>query len=490
MVENGRNKTYAVTAAVIFIILSVINLADFIRWVHFNDLIMCGGNILLAVGLLGKDREKLIPLGSLLLLAVEIIVFFENFYYSNYDIWDYYYTHFNFFCMIPNLIKLVAVFCMAAILIAIFTDKLDNYKNEIMKFWFLPLILRGVALGVALLVVLGSNGNWVYSYGWISFRNFFVEAATIVAFIFIVMWPGVLDLAKQSAGYTQGSYAGENYGGPYSENAYGNNFAQGMQQGKDYQSFGWIESGYIGMLKHVLLLIFTFGIWNMIWIYKVTRYLNGVKTAPERNPVAQLLLCIFVPFYLIYWIYETSKRIDMLAQQNGVSSEITLISTLFAIFFYIFAPIFMQDKINEVVRVRADRARFRREENQGASYYQYTETSSQGEEGAYNSSSENTESEDQPSYQGYRYSQENPKDSDDNSSSEMSQNRGAESEAETAKPAADSENTYAYEERPSEKSIKSASEIADELKIYKDLLDREIITQEEFDAKKKSLLGL
>ena len=32
--------------------------------------------------------------------------------------------------------------------------------------------------------------------------------------------------------------------------------------------------------------------------------------------------------------------------------------------------------------------------------------------------------------------------------------------------------------------------IADELKKYKDLLDKSIITQEEFDAKKKQLLGL
>ena len=36
----------------------------------------------------------------------------------------------------------------------------------------------------------------------------------------------------------------------------------------------------------------------------------------------------------------------------------------------------------------------------------------------------------------------------------------------------------------------SSSSQADELKKFKDLLDNGIITQEEFDAKKKQLLGL
>ena len=35
-----------------------------------------------------------------------------------------------------------------------------------------------------------------------------------------------------------------------------------------------------------------------------------------------------------------------------------------------------------------------------------------------------------------------------------------------------------------------ATSAADELKKYKDLLDSGVITQEEFDAKKKQLLGL
>ena len=46
---------------------------------------------------------------------------------------------------------------------------------------------------------------------------------------------------------------------------------------------------------------------------------------------------------------------------------------------------------------------------------------------------------------------------------------------------------YAYTPTPTAKAPTSS---ADELKKYKDLLDKGVITQEEFDAKKKQLLGL
>jgi predicted Zn-dependent peptidase len=46
-----------------------------------------------------------------------------------------------------------------------------------------------------------------------------------------------------------------------------------------------------------------------------------------------------------------------------------------------------------------------------------------------------------------------------------------------------------HKKAPVQVSIQQTSS-ADELKKYKDLLDQGIITQEEFDAKKKQILGL
>ncbi len=155
---------------------------------------------------------------------------------------------------------------------------------------------------------------------------------------------------------------------------------------------------YYSLGKHVLLLLFTCGVWMYIWIYKTTKHTNAVKGEDYRNPTNKLLLCLFVPFYSIYWTYKTAQRIDKMANEKGISSDMSTLCLILAIFVPIIPPILLQDKLNAIAT--AD-----------------------------------------PSH--------------------------------VAKP-------------------DSASElgVADELKKYKELLDSDVITQEEFDAKKKQLLGL
>jgi phosphate starvation-inducible membrane PsiE len=109
------------------------------------------------------------------------------------------------------------------------------------------------------------------------------------------------------------------------------------------------EGGYHEMTKHVLLLLLTFGVWYFIWVYKTTKFLNTVKGNSLRDPVRELLLCIFVPFYAVYWTGNTAKRTDMLAGSKGVNSNITAISLILAFFLYFMPPIIIQDKINDVI---------------------------------------------------------------------------------------------------------------------------------------------
>lgn len=165
------------------------------------------------------------------------------------------------------------------------------------------------------------------------------------------------------------------------------------------------DRAYCGLVKHILLLIFTFGIWYFIWIYRMTGYLNQVKDEPERNPTTKLLLCLFVPFYSIYWVYKSAQRIDKLAALKGVRSDLSTICLTLAIFIGIIPPILMQDKINEIITA-----------GNGATH----------------------------------------------------------SEQHTAQAVSPQVNFGA----------------AEELKTYKELLDSGVITQEEFDAKKKQLLNL
>ena len=107
--------------------------------------------------------------------------------------------------------------------------------------------------------------------------------------------------------------------------------------------------GFCGLFKHVLLLLLTCGIWNFIWIYRMTRYLNRVEGAPQRNPVTKLLLCMFVPFYMIYWIYKSSQLIDKLGEQTGVRSNLAAPCLVLSLVAGFVPHILMQDKINEII---------------------------------------------------------------------------------------------------------------------------------------------
>ena len=177
-----------------------------------------------------------------------------------------------------------------------------------------------------------------------------------------------------------------------------------VKKGSDnYSSSIAPDEFYCGMAKHVLLLLFTFGIWYLIWIYRMTNYTNVVENEEYRDPTKKLLLCMFIPFYSIYWTYKTAQRIDKMAITNGISSDMTTLCLILAIFVPIIPPILMQDKMNNIVRTN---------------------------------------------------------------------------------------NTQPVSRQEKETVNKETFGTAEQLKEFKELLDSGVITQEEFDAKKKQLLGL
>ena len=106
---------------------------------------------------------------------------------------------------------------------------------------------------------------------------------------------------------------------------------------------------HISLGAHICLLLFTFGIWQYVWIYKRTKFTNLVKDEEERNPTTKLLLCLFVPFYMIYWTYKTAKRVDKIAKERNVPSDIGTLCLVLAIFIPIVPPILIQSKINEAI---------------------------------------------------------------------------------------------------------------------------------------------
>lgn len=106
---------------------------------------------------------------------------------------------------------------------------------------------------------------------------------------------------------------------------------------------------YKSLVPHVLLLLFTCGIYYLVWIYRTTDSLNACKNEEYRNPVNKLLLCMFVPFYSIYWTYKSAHRIDMPGYEKGIQGETATLSLILSLFVPILPPILMQSKLNSVI---------------------------------------------------------------------------------------------------------------------------------------------
>jgi len=113
------------------------------------------------------------------------------------------------------------------------------------------------------------------------------------------------------------------------------------------------EYGYISMVTHVLLLLFTFGIWGIIWIYKTTELLNRVPGSQKFDPVAQMLLYMFVPYFYIYWFYKQSRRTDAFTRLAGIFDDCGTVGLILGIFLPLGAMIFLQSSINKASQVMA-----------------------------------------------------------------------------------------------------------------------------------------
>lgn len=105
---------------------------------------------------------------------------------------------------------------------------------------------------------------------------------------------------------------------------------------------------YVGIVKHILLTIFTFGIYDCYWVYKTTENLN-ISDNEVQSGTKKLLLCIFVPFYRLYWFYAQAKRLEKLMREKDMhTSDFAVVTLILAIFVPIVAAsAFLQLKVNE-----------------------------------------------------------------------------------------------------------------------------------------------
>lgn len=101
-----------------------------------------------------------------------------------------------------------------------------------------------------------------------------------------------------------------------------------------------------------LLGVVTVGFYWLYWIYKVTEFTNEETNLEKRSPLGQMLLCL-IPFYDIYWYYQTSKCLDVMMSDYNRTEDNDILSILLMFFGGLFiAGIVMQDRINKVLTIK------------------------------------------------------------------------------------------------------------------------------------------
>ena len=421
MNETKKTSYMSLIGGILFAVMAVLDLFDLIqmiqRWILYTYpassvfplLFLLAGEVLVAVALLLRRRNILLCIGF---GVYALSALFRLFYYSS---------------KLSSLLLLLALVGAALVALALMTDTVPALRDTARKFWFIPAICAAVDIVFAFLTSI----LYLFDYGFgIAVSVLFdgivtyglLAAGLFCALSWVVNPEGAPAMPKASAPTAGGTYSGDyNNAAGYQNPSYNYtpNSAASTPSGE-------LEpETYCKLSTHVLLLIFTFGIWYFIWIYRTTRRLNCVTDEPPRDPVKKLLLCMFIPFYGIYWIYKSAQRIDKLAASKGIPSDLSTLCLILAIFIGIIPPILMQDKMNAIVTAGAP----------GGIPF----TPPQQPQSA---------------------------------------------------PAAAPVYQPPVQPSPRPQSAPVFQDAADEIRKYKELLDMGAITQEEFDAMKKRLLGL
>ncbi|MBQ4049452.1 MAG: DUF4234 domain-containing protein [Clostridia bacterium] len=116
-------------------------------------------------------------------------------------------------------------------------------------------------------------------------------------------------------------------------------------EGEEYQQ------GEISLGKLFGLNIVTLGIYQFVWMHRTTRFTNVLEDEKKMNPTTQVLLCCFIPIYSIYWYYKNAQKMELLFAKKGMRVKCVTLCTVCAIFVPIVSMLILQDKINNACSI-------------------------------------------------------------------------------------------------------------------------------------------
>ncbi len=107
--------------------------------------------------------------------------------------------------------------------------------------------------------------------------------------------------------------------------------------------------GYRYLGTHILLYLITFGMWQLVWTFKTTKYVNHIHPEDKMKPVANVILCLLVPLYSVFWGLKVARRVDKFAERSLIKTRISAIVLIVGFFSQAAAALLIQNKINEAV---------------------------------------------------------------------------------------------------------------------------------------------
>ncbi|MBR1597355.1 MAG: DUF4234 domain-containing protein [Lachnospiraceae bacterium] len=343
--ERPLQVMHNVLAGIVFVMMSGFNISlYFMPPSRIFGGVIC---IVIAVLLFAGQKKIILSIGFLCMAFVEVVnIALQHLMFETYSIElteDI--KTFNVILTGPDVMMVIAYLVAAFITYKMISEYAEYSKKGILCFLPGMFCLGALIYYTVMYVVL----EYVL-YEWWNISAYRLTGYVLsgIAFIFVMLW------LRQP-------------GEPVEKDAM--TFEKQVSQRKqhDYESL----PGYINLSKHIILILFTFGIWLLIWIYKTTYYLtgleygsgevkvNGVSVNEKKSSDSartQLLLCIFIPYYFIFWMCSRAKTVERKALDAGIPVKgFFTICVIFSILLPFIPPILMQDKINEIVIKQNDR---------------------------------------------------------------------------------------------------------------------------------------
>lgn len=280
------------------------------------SLVQIGGEVWLGLSLMKQKRGKSVVLGVAIVAAAVLARLILGFASHRYVIYSYSsrggeaYT-FSLWLLLPYLAEFVGYGLLLVFAHFLLNTEDETKQAQAKKLWFLPfaLVIAKLPLGVLALFFAHTSID-IIANGMTGFLRFLLEAAAVLEVMLWLAFP----------------------------------------EGRETTASEYHGDGYKGMIPHLLLCVVTLGIYQLIWICKVTKYLNArIDSEPAMIPWHQVVASLFVPFYMVYWTYKCAQRLDVAARARGARSNLTMLCTILQIFSFgnvILPSILMQEKIN------------------------------------------------------------------------------------------------------------------------------------------------